>query len=86
MKNEQVRIAEAKHNIKQTTITRTHLKNKTMEDEHGGDTFGLLTNEVEAMTEMVSILRENCGEDSEDTWAEQMGTLCELREGDNFIE
>ena len=48
--------------------------------------IGLTVKELEAMTEMIPVLQENFGEDSEDTWVDQLGMLCELMEGDNFIE
>ena len=35
---------------------------------------------------MIPVLQENFGGDSEDTWVDQLGMLCKLMEGDNFIE
>ena len=47
---------------------------------------GLTVKDLEAMTEMIPVLQENFGMESEDTWLDQLGMLCELMEGDNFIE
>ena len=64
-----------------------HLQQSGMALDDNEKVFiGLTVKELEAMTEMIPILQENFGEDSEDTWVDQLGMLCELMEGDNFIE
>ena len=46
----------------------------------------LTTEEMETMMEVLPVLQENFGEESEATWVDQLGMLCELMEADNFIE
>ena len=64
-----------------------HLGQGEMEtDSNEKVCIGLTAKEMEAMTEILPVLQENFGENSEDTWVDQLGILCELMEADNFIE
>ena len=64
-----------------------HLQQSEMsQDGNGRDFIGLTVKELEAMTEMIPVLQKNIGKDSENSWVDQLGMLCELMEEDNFIE